>query len=616
MLKKRIFAQGDWVTIKYGEYAERYGKIAMLGKDGRYSVIPYDESDEPAAITAYDEAALELIEPYKLTRGQLKDLLHAETFYEDISAEVFPPFNIKPTRKYTLTGPDIKTALENINKRPDCLEKFKEWFWLILNILYEKLEIEERYREDFFSDGPDNDDDAFSVVYGLCEKLYWRLEERLSKKEENDKYIIHFEQKYPWDRVKEAPQIEESAYKIVCEDIISRIDAYEHNKGLPMEEWIYSKSQKRHLVSRYDEDEDLKNASEEALAVYKRFVLDLYSEGDLQALKVLAWSYYEGRGPFEQNWSLSEKYLQELFNKTADPYAANSLGYIYYYGRNTGGNPNYERAFRYFNFGAVAGVDESIYKSADMLIDGKGVPRNVDMGLNLLVDGYRRTLEEFCQGHYDSKFADFALRMGNVARDGLIYGMGIRDAYKFYLEARYAIGERRANMDYYGDDAVERRINKEMELICEKYGMSFKSKQIKADFPLFINYIFEDKFPLKVEMKISRDGKGGTLTVKRFRMGSELIERGIIPNDEEAKKLFSTTPILAAYPELDWVELTDELSWTLEGIEMVKKPEKPGPFLCDGFRKNDTTNALEFFAANELIAAVDAKWYISKIRRN
>ena len=55
-----------------------------------------------------------------------------------------------------------------------------------------------------------------------------------------------------------------------------------------------------------------------------------------------------------------------------------------------------------------------------MLIAGRGIPKNSDMGLNMLVDGYRNAFARFCQGEYDCMLASYAVRMGDACRDGLL----------------------------------------------------------------------------------------------------------------------------------------------------------------------------------------------------
>ena len=38
--------------------------------------------------------------------------------------------------------------------------------------------------------------------------------------------------------------------------------------------------------------------------------------------------------------------------------------------------------------------------------------------------------------------------------------------------------------------------------------------------------------------------------------------------------------------------------------------------MADGFRKNDKTGALEFFGGGQMVAAVDAEWYIITVDKS
>ena len=54
----------------------------------------------------------------------------------------------------------------------------------------------------------------------------------------------------------------------------------------------------------------------------------------------------------------------------------------------------------------------------------------------------------------------------------------------------------------------------------------------------------------------------------------------------------------------------------MENGEVLKMPETlNNSFLSDGFRKNETTGALEFYANGELTAAIEADWYVIKVKK-
>ena len=69
-----MFRQGDWVTIKYGEYQGSYGKVSGIHRDGSAMVIPYSKDGEPGSMISLDGSGLELIEPLMVNREELNKL--------------------------------------------------------------------------------------------------------------------------------------------------------------------------------------------------------------------------------------------------------------------------------------------------------------------------------------------------------------------------------------------------------------------------------------------------------------------------------------------------------------------------------------------------------------
>lgn len=589
-----MYIQGDWVTIKYGEYTGMYGKVTAVNRNGTYRVLPYNRSHEPGSMIVLDDTGLELLEPVVISRDELRKLARAELMYRDIADHIFPIFHIRAGQPYDLMPEDIVQALQNINQYPDCLGRFREWFWLIQNIFYEDLGIGKRYDKELFSDTPESEQALFSTVYSLTETLYWKLEERFVTRENTAKYVVRFQdEEQSWE---DNTGLEEAAYKAVCEDIASRVRTFGINQEKPQESWIYSPSQKRHIINSYEDEAALMKAPAEERALYRRCVMDLYRQGDVQAMKILAWGYMEGKSVFRQSFRQAEKYLLSLYRKTGDPYAANSLGLIYSRGLIGNREPEPEKAFRYFSFGALAGIDESLYNLGNMLIHGEGTVRNIDMGMNLIVDGYRDTLLRFGYGEYDNRFAEYAYYMGKVCMENIVLGMGIRDACKFFLEADYAIRKRMERQELFGDALLRARIEQDLKTAQEAFAPDRDRSVLKADFPIYISHMFEDKLPIQIT--IGKDPKGYFLKMNRFRL---------IPGSEPA--------LLVAFPELSYVNLVTELVFRLEDTGVIRTPDNSDTFLAEGFAKNDHTGALEFYAGGECVAAIEAKWFVIDVTK-
>lgn len=615
-MEKHKFAPEDWALIKYGSHKGDYCRISMADKFGRYVVIPYDAHNEPGKLQTLGEDSLELLPPLLFSEGDMKGLVTCESMYRDYKDRIFPPFNVKASGLYAITAYDIRDALLKICSTEDPLNEFREWFWTIENILYDHLFIEPRYRENLICDGPESDDDIFSVVFGMAERLYWRLEERYNQRETIERFVIRFDEKNDWDinngeHRERITKFEENALRTVADDIISRVNVYEYNKTLPCEEWVYSESEKRHFISGYDSNEKLEAASDDEIETYKTFLEDLYNEGDVKAMNALARGYFGGNRAFDRDMVLAKKYYEEYFAKTGDPYAANALGVICYYDLSGADAPEYEKAFGYFLYASAAEVDAASCRAADMLIEGKGTAQNIDMGMSLIINGYRRCMHDFCGGDHTNALAEYAFRMGNICRDSLVLSMGKRDAYKFYLEARLAADMRGSEDSDHNSEGLNEKIDYEIEKIREEYHLDTERNEIKTDFPLFLNQLFDDGNILKITIDVKKDAKDGFLVARRY----------LADEDEMHEQLHKTLgikapQIMAAYPELSYAEMTSFMIYGLENVTVAQKQAEGNTFFADRVRKNEATNALEFFSGPEIVAALEAQWYVIRVDKS
>ena len=185
-------------------------------------------------------------------------------------------------------------------------------------------------------------------------------------------------------------------------------------------------------------------------------------------LEKIAWAPYEDiPDPTREDWRKAYDALTELAERyPKDGRYPNTLGYLCYYGRHTGGERKYAEARAWFEQGAKLRNIESTYKLADMLMDGLGGPVDKDRALKMYLHMYLYCRDEFEAGVKNSKFADTALRMGRMFHEGKYPEKDDMEAIGYLLEAKYAI-EWRKQYDHYGDDTVEKNI---LRLIdeCEK----------------------------------------------------------------------------------------------------------------------------------------------------
>ena len=241
-----------------------------------------------------------------------------------------------------------------------------------------------------------------------------------------------------------------------------------------LETWVesggreYSDFIKQKVANQYD-DNDIDMQSEATQKLFKEcldYCCDVMK--DPRAIQRRGYCYYCGTKIYPNDWFKAREAFEEYYQMTGDASAANTLGYIYYYGRCNGGVPEYDKAFMYFSVGYAYSYFESTYKLADMLAHGYGVVKNEESANHLYWSVYKKNLKRFIKGD-DCKFADTALRMGNVYRCGIGVEADPEMAYSYYLQADYAIRKRMDDNNQYGDNVVFEKIQKALDEIRKVY---------------------------------------------------------------------------------------------------------------------------------------------------
>ncbi len=276
-------------------------------------------------------------------------------------------------------------------------------------------------------------------------------------------------------------------------EVILEAENFEYNKNHDMHEWKLSEYQIRRILEGFVERSDKVPNSRKDL--FRSIVESECEKENTEALYIKGYGCYGGDEIFECDWNESKKLITKLFELTEEPQYANTLGYIYYYGRCNGGVPEYEKAFQYFSVGAVHGLLESVYKQADMFLAGKGCIKAPKTAELIIWNLYREVRTRFCHGE-DAKFADIALRMAAAdERHG-----DFEAAYSYYLEADYAIKKRLQKSTFFGDKTVQDKIAKSIAEVKSKLPDDYFKDEIVKDFPFWIGAMLYDKCMSKVDI--------------------------------------------------------------------------------------------------------------------
>ena len=248
-------------------------------------------------------------------------------------------------------------------------------------------------------------------------------------------------------------------------------------------------------------------APPEEFDTYRELVLKGAEKDWPEALEALAYASYGGNNVFPRNFKKSEECLLRLIEVQPEPllHYYNTLGYIYYYGRSTEGVPQYEKAYQYFSIGAILGAYESRYKLADMLVAGKGVPKNVEAAAILVKSLYQENRDLLEEGNVMCKFADVALRLGGLHERGDGVEQSLESAYSLYLQASYAIKERMKAGEYFGDKSVAEHIEEGLQRVRAALPEDYFKDSYQAGNPFLIGSLLEDSEGLDMAA-VEKDG--------------------------------------------------------------------------------------------------------------
>lgn len=346
----------------------------------------------------------------------------------------------------------------------------------------------------------------------------------------------------------------------------------DESRILPTEDEI----KQEYIRQYFDEEKKLSEATKEELDKYKEYVSEGIKKNWMIALYAVAYGCYGGNEVFKCDWVKSRDTLLKIIDIQGDedPFIYNTLGYIYYYGRCNDKQPEYDLAFKYFSVGATNGIFESVYKLADMYIGGKGVPKSEKSGAKLILGIYDENLENFCNGIWDSKFADVALRVGGLFEQGIGVVQDYQEAFYYYCEARYAIKKRMEVTDFFGDEKVLKSIEVAYERVKAKLPEDFIKKELFFDHPAIIGVLLGNSVGLDIEL--NKEGNDFYLLAERY--ASEEMEKSMLLN----------------IPELLYCELTNKAKVMLKDVIILSEDEYPKRAFIDSIHRGEEDNTWVF----------------------
>ena len=356
---------------------------------------------------------------------------------------------------------------------------------------------------------------------------------------------------------------------------IADLANYLEDKNKPFSSRRYPEYAKITLLQLLESDSALNNTTDDIAALYKQFAEELCEKGNKFGLLAVGYGCYGGNRVFSCDWKKSEecmlKLLQTVDYMPDQAFYANTLGYIYYYGRINGGVPDYEKAYKYFSFAAFNRIYEAEYKVADMYENGYGVPKSHETAQNIVGRLYEENLKYILDGQFDCKFADIAFRMGNYCKNKSDpYESNFDAMLIYYYQAAFAIRMRMREKNYYGDANVAKAIK---EALSEtKKMIDFKTAKKVGWYT--VSSLFAD---------FLERGNKIDVTVKQLSSGKYklIFKPHVTPLQTYPKRFFITVP------ELDMCGMYDKFSVTVIPFEYSEIICSEGMFTVDKIQYGD-----------------------------
>jgi len=523
------FKENDTVTFLFKKN-ECHGTIQKIGKKNAEVLI--DELYETKTIPL---EKLTYVPPVILTNKQVRDLCRYAVRWSALK-EGYPDYApVLLEKTYTITFEDILDAVHNIIVSGDDNNIIaEEWYYPLYEYMFEYKEAIE------FEETPS---DVVTLDYlpdrkkFICHIFNTKLDTLL------------FDTDFP---------IAES-----IKEIEKEIENFIANEQKPILERSYTDYDKERYISNLGKNDRLKIATETELEVYRSFIQDLIPKNNHTALKLKGYGCYGGDPAYECDWNTSLECVTKLYELTGKPVYANTLGYIYYYGRCWDGKPKYEEAFKFFSIGAAGFYYESRYKLADMFVHGYSVPKNTKVAFTIVSELYDQNLPYILDGKFDCKFADIALRLGSYVENGYGGYVSEYNAYKYYLQADFAIRQR-LKYDYYGDLSVADSIRKRLTNIIESGKIKKPKKTTSVDlFELLCHHMKKyRKLQLNIQLMKNGDLKL-TIRIAPFK------------NEKYPPKIFITEP------DTGFCGLLEVLTLRVKNGEIIEHKKLDTPFFFD-----------------------------------
>lgn len=511
---------------------------------------------------------------FTISAAQLRQIARYEITFKDIFGDAgFHIGNIVCPEPYSYSLEDLHQALKNLQASDPLMEEFgKDWFYPItqLSDAFGFPQIYASIHDPALISDAAKTWPGLQVTDGQWFVTAWR------------------ELDHAWTAYTDSARLSDM---LGLDLLLADLDQYFENREKPVPERTFPVSEMKAYIKYFYNNDFVKDASEDQLSLARRFIDAFCEQEDTTALDLKGYACYGGSALYPCDWEVSRDCILRLFELTDDPQYANTLGYIYYYGRCSDGVPEYDKAFYYFGIAAANGLYEGMYKLADMFRQGYGCKQSPRTARSLYGMVYDDSILSFLRGQH-ANFADAALRMGIVFEKGIHEEIDLPTAYRYYLQAEYAAALRAQDSDFFGNIAVVKNAREALERVHSQLPEDFFAEHADYDLP----YAFADLAAANHKCQLSRsvtENDAVMLTAKRIPTRS-------VPAPDS---------ILITISRRSYCRRTLEASFTLSPSARVWFLDDADTVFYDSCSWSVVDSRYEFYLNDTLVAWSDAENY-------
>ena len=543
--------------FKTGDCAEviATGRIGLVEerKKTKITVCFYDENYIEPEQVVFKDYELKPVDAPQIKTSQLKAFVRGDLTLDQISngVNVLSDSVKTDSKAYKITAADLLAGVNAYEEMPP--EDILKWIDIIM-----QFEEELSFLEDPWEDVIDEvkEKDILNLVYTEFDEIRWDI-------------------------------LEDDPVEMLPEDFKRLRDC--------LGTWVESKGKEYpeslviRIAEQFDSD-DIDKQSEKTQQLFKKCLDALCDKKVPKAIQRRGYCYYCGTKIYPNDWVKARDAFLEYYQLTGDASAANTLGYIYYYGRCNGGVPEYEEAFKYFSIGHAYTYFESTYKLADMFAHGYGVVKDGETANHLYWSVYTQNLKRFIREDYECKFADAALRMGNCFRDEIGARKDLETAYYYYLQADLAIRKRTQVANHYGDTVVFTGVQKALEGVRKEY--TDRGRTERFIYPGWTNWTLIKHRRCRLNI---RELKDGILSLTASPMKRY---------DEDKAPL-----MLITIPKADYCELREKITVKTAKNSTYKIADGSSEIIFDHVLFNRGKRITKFFLYEEFVGEICTEEY-------